>query len=268
NVITKSGTNRNSGSAFGYARDGRFDAKDWGSVVNKPPLNRHEFGGTLGGPITRDKTFFFTSYSGLRQTTSAFLNTAVVPTAQERIGDFSASKTLPVDPATGEAFSCNGVSGVICANRLDPVAMKIINTSIPAANVPGNIWQGYVPSPYDSDEFLVKLDHQLDTAHRFTGNYFLTSGSNTVAAGTGNLPWARQQFSWRQHNVNLSDTWVITSNRINQTWFSFNRNFGGRLNLPRTSLTDLGSSAIVQGAPSLPQITVSGYFTLTNAIGG
>jgi hypothetical protein len=49
---------------------------------------------------------------------------------------------------------------------------------------------------------------------------------------------------------------------------SFNRNFGGRLNQPATSLTDLGSSAIIQGAPSLPQITVSGFFTLTNAIGG
>jgi hypothetical protein len=89
-----------------------------------------------------------------------------------------------------------------------------------------------------------------------------------VKAGTGNLPWASQQFKWRQHNVNLSETWVISSNTINQVWFSFNRNYGGRLNLPATSLTDLGSSFIGQGAPSLPQITVAGYFTLANAIGG
>src|SRR4029079_13972142 len=47
-----------------------------------------------------------------------------------------------------------------------------------------------------------------------------------------------------------------------------NRNFGGRLNLPAVSLTDLGSAAVIQGAPSLPQITVSGFFTLTNAVGG
>jgi hypothetical protein len=268
NVITKSGTNRNSGSAFEYARDGRFDAKDWGSLLDQPPLRRNQFGGTFGGPIRRDQTFFFVTYSGLRQTSNTFLNTAVVPTALERVGDFSASRTLPVDPATGQVFACAGVSGVICANRLDPVAMKIINTYIPAANVPGNIWQGYVPSPYDSDEFLVKVDHQLNTAHRLAANYFVTSGSNTVAAGTGNLPWASQQFSWRQHNLNASDTWVIASNTINQAWFSFNRNFGGRLNLPQTSLTDLGSSAVIQGPPSLPQITVSGYFTLTNAIGG
>jgi hypothetical protein len=268
NVVTKSGTNAYHGSAFEYFRDGQLNAKDWGSVQPTPPLNRNQFGGTAGGPITHDRTFFFASYSGLRQTTSTFLNNAVVPTALERTGDFSQSKTIPIDPATGQAFACNGVVGVICQNRLDPVAMKIINTYIPQANVPGNIWQGYVESPYNSDEVLVKLDHQFNRDHRFTGAYFMTTGTNTVAAGSGNLPWASQQFSWRQHNLNLSETWTISSNRINQAWFSFNRNFGGRLNLPATSLTDLGSSAVIQGAPSLPQITVSGFFTLTNAIGG
>ena len=268
NVITKAGTNNYKGSAFEYVRDGSMNAREWGSLLDTPPFKRNQFGGTVGGPIAENRTFFFGSYSGLRQNTSAFLNTAIVPTALERTGDFSASKTIPTDPATGQAFACNGVTGLICPNRLDPVAMKIINTYIPSSNVPGNIWQGYVPSPYDTDEMLVKLDHQLNAAHRFTGSYFLTSGSNTVRAGTGNLPWASQEFKWRQHNVNISDTWVINSSKINQAWFSFNRNYGGRLNQPATSLTDLGSSAIIQGAPSLPQITVSGNFTLTNAIGG
>jgi hypothetical protein len=268
NVITKAGTNAIRGSVFEYFRNGRMNAKDWGAVLATPPLKRNQFGATLGGPLRRDNTFFFGTYSGLRQTTSTFLNTAIVPTALERTGDFTQSRTLPNDPATGQTFACNGVVGVICPNRLDPVAMKIITDYIPLSNVPGNIWQGYVPSPYNSDEGLIKIDHQINAAHRFSGNYFLTTGTNTVRAGSGNLPWASQNFNWRQHNVNLSDTWVIRSNRVNQGWFSFNRNFGGRLNLPAVSLTDLGSAALIQGAPSLPQITVSGFFTLTNAIGG
>ena len=268
NVITKAGTNAIKGSAFEYLRDGKMNAKDWGAVLATPPLRRNQFGATLGGPLRRDRTFFFGTYSGLRQTTSTFLNTAIVPTAAERTGDFSQSRTLPTDPATGQTFACNGVVGAICPNRLDPVAMRIINDYVPLSNVPGNIWQGYVPSPYNSDEGLIKIDHQLNDAHRFSGNYFLTTGTNTVRAGSGNLPWASQNFNWRQHNVNLSDTWVIRDNRINQGWFSFNRNFGGRLNLPAVSLADLGSAAVIQGAPSLPQITVSGFFTLTNAIGG
>jgi hypothetical protein len=268
NVITKAGTNRFRGSAFEYMRDGKLNAQEWGSQLTTPPLKRNQFGATLGGPIATDRTFFFTSYSGLRQTTQTFLNTAIVPTALERAGDFSASRTIPNDPATGQPFVCNGVVGVICPNRIDKVAMKIINDFIPTANVPGNIWQGYVESPYDTDEYLIKIDHQVNPAHRLSGSYFITSGENTVRAGTGNLPWANQQFKWTQHNVNVSDTWVISSSKINQAWFSFNQNFGGRLNVPDTSLTDLGSTAIIQGAPSLPQITVSGYFTLSNAIGG
>src|SRR6185369_4947737 len=207
---------------------------------------------------------------GLRQTTSIFMNNAVVPTALERVGNFSQSKVIPIDPATGKAFTCNGVTGVICPNRIDPVAAKIINTYIPTSNVAGNIWQGTLPSPFNSNEVLAKIDHQLNNNHRLTGSYFETSGTNTVkAGGTGNaVPWASQSFNWRQHNVNLSDTWIISENKVNQVWLTYTRNFGGRLNLPQTSLADLGSSFIAQGTPSLPQITVSGYFTLSNAIGG
>jgi TonB dependent receptor-like, beta-barrel len=61
---------------------------------------------------------------------------------------------------------------------------------------------------------------------------------------------------------------VISADKINQAWFTYTRNFGGRLNLPQTSLADLGSAFTPQGTPSLPQINVNGYFTLSNAIGG
>jgi hypothetical protein len=268
NVLTKAGTNTFKGSLFEYFRDKSLTANDWGSQLPKPPLTRHQFGGTLGGPLAQNKTFFFASYSGLRQTTSTFLNTAIVPTALERTGDFSRSRTIPTDPATGAAFACNGVTGVICPNRLDPVALKILNQFVPLANVAGGIWQGYVESPYDTNEGLFKLDYQINSAHRLTASYFRTSGTNTVKAGTGNLLYASQQFSWTQHNVNVSDTWLISGSTINQVWVTYGWNYGGRLNLPATSLADLGSSAVIQGAPSLPQITVSGFFTLTNAIGG
>jgi carboxypeptidase family protein len=268
NVLTKSGTNEYHGSLFEFARNTVFNANDWGSQLEKAPFRRHQFGGTIGGPIKRDRTFFFFSYSGLRQTTSTFLAGATVPTEKERSGDFSASGTMPKDPATGAPFTCNGVIGVICPDRLDPVARKIINDYIPAGNVTASRWQGHIQSPFNSDEVLAKVDHQINDAHRLTVNYFETQGTNTVRAGGGNLPWAYQKFNWRQHNLNLSDVWVISPNKINQSWLTYTRNFGGRLNLPETSLGDLGSTFTIQGAPSLPQITVNGYFTLSNSIGG
>lgn len=268
NVLTKSGTNRFRGSLFEFARNTVFNANDYGSRLERSPFRRHQFGGTIGGPIKRDKTFFFASYSGLRQTTSTFLNNAIVPTELERAGNFTASATRPNDPATGAVFVCNGVTGVICPNRIDPVAARIVKDYIPLANLPNSRWQGNIPSPFDTNEYLGKVDHQLNEAHRLTFNYFTTAGTNQVRAGGGNLPWATQQFKWRQHNVNLSDVWVISPSKINQAWITYTRNFGGRLNLPATSLGDLGSSFAIQGAPSLPQISVAGFFTLSNSIGG
>src|SRR6267142_1726796 len=89
NVVTKSGTNQYRGSLFDFLRDGRLNAKDWGSQLATPPLDRKQFGGVVGGPLNHDRTFFFASYSGLRQSTSFFFNNAVVPTGAERTGDFT-----------------------------------------------------------------------------------------------------------------------------------------------------------------------------------
>jgi hypothetical protein len=273
NVLTKSGTNRFRGSLYEFVRNEAFNANDWGSVLDKAPYRRNQFGGTIGGPIIKDKTFFFFSYAGLRQRTNTFLAGARVPTALERVGNFSASPgTGPRDPVTGQTFTCNGQARVICPNRIDPVAARIMNDFIPLSNMtlsnglPG--WQGNVANPYNTNEYLGKVDHQLTEDHRLTFTYFNTAGSTTVFPGSGNLPWATQDFTWRQHNVNVSDVWVISPDKVNQVWMTFTRMLGGRINNPDTSLADLGSQFTPQGTPSLPQITVTGYFTLTNAIGG
>jgi Carboxypeptidase regulatory-like domain len=262
NVLTKSGTNDFHGSAFEFLRNTALNANTWGNTFATPPLHRNQFGLTFGGPIVKNKTFFFASYAGLRQNTSTFLNGATVPSSLERNGDFSQSAVKPVNPVTHAAFPGNVITAP------DPVAMKIINQFIPQANLPGNKWQGFVPSPYNTNEFLAKVDHNFSDKRRLTASYFETSGTNTVVAGTGNLPWSRQEFDWRQHEANVSDTWFISPTQVNQVWLTYTRNFGGRLNVPQTSLAALGSLQTVQGTPSLPQIGVSGFFNLTQAIAG
>ncbi|MGI8741426.1 MAG: TonB-dependent receptor domain-containing protein [Bryobacteraceae bacterium] len=262
NVITKSGTNALHGSLFEFLQNDVLNATTYGAL-SKAPLRRNQFGGTIGGPVRKDKTFFFGTYSGLRRVTTTFTNSAVVPTALERAGNFSQSKVAPIDPLTKKAFS----GGIIPIGRFDPTALNILNKIIPLANSPGNVYQAQVPSPYDTDEFLAKVDHALTENHRLTMSYFETSGRNVVQPG-GNLPWSVEQFTWRQHNANASDTWIISPNTVNQSWLTYTRNFGGRLNLPQTSLADFGSDFRVQGTPSLPQVTVSGYFTLAQAIAG
>jgi len=272
NVITKNGTNKFHGSLFEFVRNTVFNANDWGSQLARAPFHRNQFGGTIGGPIKQDKAFFFFSYSGLRQITSAFLSGARVPTALERAGNFTASPTKPTDPATNAPFVCNGVTHVICPNRVDPVARKIIDTYIPLSNVTlpnGNAgWQGNIPTPFNSNEYLGKLDYQLNAAHRLSVSYFNTGGTSTTKGGSPNVPWSTQDSTWRQHSVNVSDVWLISAAKVNQVWLTFSRNFGGRINNPAISLTDLGSAFTIQGTPNLPQITVTGYFTLGQQIGG
>jgi Carboxypeptidase regulatory-like domain len=275
NIITKSGTNKLHGSLYEYLRNDRFNANEYGSILPRAPYKRNQFGGSVGGPIFKDRTFFFGTYSGLRQRQSKFLSGATIPSAAFRNGDFSALPlaSQPKDPSTGTTLPTATAfpGGIIPSNRFDPVALRILQ-SIPVSNAtnfngsPG--WQGNVPTPSNTDEILVKLDHQLSDPHRISFSYFTTAGNQTFFPGNGTLPWATQDFMWRQHNANLSHVWVIGPDKINQAWLTYTRNFGGRLNNPGKTLRDLGSTFTPQGTGSLPQITVNGFFTLSNAIGG
>lgn len=261
-VVTKSGTNEFHGSLFEFVRNDRLNATTW-NATGKSPLRRNQFGGTFGGPVVRNRSFFFTSYSGLRQREYEFKNSAIVPTALERAGDFSQSARRPNDPTTGQPFP----GGVIPQNRFDPTARNILDKHIPMANLPGNFVEVTQPEPYDTDEFQLKLDHVLTPSHQLTGSYFRDKGQSLESLA-GNLIWSQRQFKWTQQNFNLSDTWTISPTAINQLRLTYLRNFGGRLNLPEMSLGDLGSQYQIQGQPSLPQIQVSGYFNLSQAIAG
>lgn len=263
NIITRSGTNQYHGSLFEYLRNNDLNANNYGAIGATPPLHRNQFGGSFGGPIVRNKTFFFGTYSGLRQITSNFFNTAIVPTALERTGDFSQSAIKPTDPSNkGAPFG----GAMIPLSTFDKTALNILNKYIPAANA-GKFWQGTSPSPYITDEFLAKVDHSLSDRQRISLSYFETSGHTSIPGG-GNLIWSTQNFIWRQHNANASDTITLTPSMVDQVWLSYTRNFGGRVSTPQMSLGDLGSQFKIQGTPSLPQLAVSGYFTLGQAISG
>ena len=221
-----------------------LNANVWSPVfVPTSPLRRNQFGGTVGGPIKRDRTFFFFDYSGLRQISSTLDSSAVVPTALERTGDFSQSSIQPIDPLTKAPFP----GGIIPSTRIDPTAMNILHTYIPLANAPGNEYVTQIPIPYNSQEVLFKVDHTVNSQHRLSASYFETTGTNDAVSG--NLPWSTQQFNWHQQNANASDTWIVSPETVNQVWTTFARNFGGRLNLPATSLGDLGSKFQIQGPP-------------------
>ena len=117
NIVTRSGSNRFSGTAYEFLRNSALDAKNFfdDPALRIPPFRQNQFGAGFGGPIRRDKTFFFTEFEGFRIRQS-LTNTTLLPAAAERQGDFSGTNPATgqpfpaiTDPATGQAFSGNQI---------------------------------------------------------------------------------------------------------------------------------------------------------------
>jgi hypothetical protein len=275
-AVTRSGTNQFHGSLFEFVRNTGLNAIPWNATLN-PPYHRNQFGGAVGGPVKHDQAFFFFSYAGLRQTVGQFLSGGVVPTALERQGDFTESKVIPNLPGTKTKVDGTNSSpncqvakvGCVPSGLLDPTAATIISKYIPISNSANNAWTGFFTGPTNQDEYLGKYDQVLGDKDHLSATYFyLNSTQNANGSSTTNLLWdINQSFSKRQ-NLNLSDVHTFGPTTINQVWFNFTRVAGGRVNLPQISLGDLGSDFTIQGPKALPQLTVSGYFSVGGALAG
>lgn len=295
-VITKSGTNRVHGSVFEFHQETNFNAKSYNQTT-RTPQHVNRFGATLGGPVLKDKIFFFGTYGGLREVSPHNFNT-VVPDALQRVGDFSenlptttpqaglgacATPLSSADKADkdhgGKFFVCDPVTHQpVPGNRLDldpnfvpdPVALAVLTKNVPLpTDATTNRFVGNEGLSNTSNEYLIKGDFQLFPNHRETLDYFQVLGSQIVLPSGSNLPgWALSNYAYRQQSANVSDVWTVSSNSINQAWLSFSRMAAGRISDPATSLADYGSDLNVQGTPSLPNISVSSFFTLGNSITG
>jgi hypothetical protein len=306
-AITKSGGNKFHGSVYEFNRNTDFNAAEAAvyaaptPFLANPPFHRNMYGMTVGGPIRRDKTFFFAEFAGVRQITPGIYSGSTLPTFSggttnkgEAGGDFSAF--LPIgalataacggsatafvvcSPTTHKPYTMDGIhASNIITDPLDATAANIVNNYLKnfenttLSSLPS--YTGSVPKLYNTYEFMGKIEHQLSPRQRLQGTYFYVNGLQTVPEGSS-IPWVVQSQKWTQHVANLSDTFTINSRMINQAWVTFTRILGGRLNATnagvsgRESLAAFGSNIGVQGPPSLSQITVSGYFTLSNAIDG
>jgi hypothetical protein len=192
-VQSKSGTNRLHGSAYEFLRNDRLDANTFFNNrggVRKPAFRRNEFGATIGGPIRRDKTFFFGDYQGIRVRQPRSI-VSTIPTLAQRnwvaTGDFSGFATPLFDPdnVTGNArapFAGNRIP----ASRLDPAALKVFSL-LPTPTSAGAT-RNFVFNPSVSqrtDQFDVRLDQNLGVGDRV---FFKYSYDDTNLTSPGSLP--------------------------------------------------------------------------------
>ena len=185
NVVTKSGGNAVHGSGYGFLRDHKFDANNFFANRGgqaKPPFRQSQFGGAVGGPITRNKTFFFGDFDGFRQRVGrVFVNT--VPTAKMRLGDFTEVGTI-YDPRTtvvaadGTATRAPFPGNIVPRDRWDPVTAKLMNAyPLPTTSALSNNLVTTPTRTQDWNQFDVRVDHTHSSRNTFLGRYSRSSTS-------------------------------------------------------------------------------------------
>ena len=271
NLVTKSGTNQIHGNFFEFLRNRDLDSRNFFDQNQQDPvsgaeipgtargqLQRNQFGGYIGGPIRKNKTFFFGGYEGLRLVKGQnYIDT--VPTTQMLQGDFSqlytgqtfspCSNPSGSDPVwdTGQIFDPGSVHSMMCSNgtstlvanafqnnaippdMFDPVAKKVISlNAFPVPNIPGAISSNFVTDPPDNrrdNQYLIKIDHEFSDKDRFFGRYILAQ-SNIITPTTAysTLPGFENTLYFRGQNLALSWTHTFNPTMLNELRLGFSRN--------------------------------------------
>ena len=268
NLQIKSGTNAMRGSAFEFHRNDAFDANNFfnnRAGRQKPDFKQNQFGGTLGGALLRDQTFFFADYQGHRERLGqTFLST--VPLVAMRSGDFSELSRPIYDPLTGQPFPGNAIP----SNRIDSVARNILTQLYPEPNTAGTrqangqTINNYLINPIkerQDNQFDVKIDHNLTASNRFFARYSFQKTHRlqpaslphgdagfTFGAGDGNIKG--QSFAFNDTHT-LSNSWLNefrfgwSSIKFNMTPIDYGANPAQAVGLPGINLNQ-ATSAMTQ----------------------
>ena len=267
NIQLRSGTNVFHGSAFEFLRNQAIDARDFFIPAPAPKniLKQNQFGATFGGPIVRNKTFFFASYEGLRSIAES-PSTAVVLTPAQRAGNFAGFAPVTDPLNNGSPFPNN----IIPSNRLDPVSLNIINQYMPLPNTSGTtnyagaslgdltIHQGIVRV----DEYIGKKDQLF--AHVILGHRnFPNTDLNPNFHFTGDYPMSNYQVQYiHTFSPTLLNELRVGADLENVSQLSIrtNTNF---------TIESLGINGMLVGGPrgrplrpdeqGFPNLNISGY---------
>ena len=189
NFVTKSGTNELHGSLFEFLRNEKLDARNF-FAAQKAPYKQNQFGGSLGGPIKKNRLFFFGDYEGFRQRQGqTFVNS--VPTAAERAGNFAglfsvfdplSTTTNPANPS--QSIRTRFTNDQIPASRMDPIAVKFINLfPLPQTGTLANNFV-YQPSKVqDNDTMDARGDYRFSDTDMFFARYSLNNTSTVIPPG-------------------------------------------------------------------------------------
>lgn len=256
NVVLKSGTNQFHGDAYDFMRNTSLDARNFFAPAT-PPLIQNQYGATLGGPIKKNKTFFFASYQGTRILNGETFD-SIVPSAAERAGDFSAllPSTQLENPNTGAPLTNNQLPSISSS------ANYLQNLFIPLPNNP----QGtYVQSPEETDnadQYDIRFDQQIRPSDSIAGTYEL---ANWDLYNPGHFPNNGATFGpTRTQFANLSWTHSFGAASVNLAHVGYSREAanetGQGIGTNYTVNAGIGGFGLTSLAyPGPPNLTIEGY---------
>ena len=266
NAVTKSGTNEFHGTLFEFLRNNRLNAINF-FAPQDDGLKRNQWGGSIGGPVLlpkyngRDRTFFFFGYQGTKIRQRPTTSTAIVPTAQQRTGDFSdffdsrGNLIQLHDPDTLVPYANN----IIPSSLIDPVVPNMLEW-IPVAQDPDGTARFPRQTIFDGYEIQARVDHNISDRDRLFVRIFRHVNTRPNTGVTGNiLSFSTAQldrsFNGRiQYERTLSPTTLFTSG------FTYNRSFGLRQGTTPFTFQDIGVNAPPAGASDDMRLDVIGFF--------
>jgi hypothetical protein len=270
NAVTKSGTNALHGNAFEFLRDKRFNATSPFAGIGPDGkryddgLKRNQYGGTIGGPIVRDRMFYFAGYQGTqtRQTPPDLI--AFVPTAAMLAGDFT---TFASPQCQGRQVNLGAgfVNNRIDPARFSPAALKLASFLPKTTDPCGQITYSQ-PDDRDEGQYVGRVDYQLGTNHSIFGRYMASRDKKPAAYGTtGNvLTTVNPSINNLAQSLTLGDTTVFGNNTVNALRFAFNRTAVDRNNDPYFDPPSLGIKASTY-VPGSMIVVVTGGFQIAAA---
>jgi hypothetical protein len=272
NVATKAGSNAFHGSLFEFHRDDAFDSANYFQPAGQdvPPLRQDQYGGSLGGPIVQNRSFFFGSFEGQRMKRS-LTRTFSVPSAAVRTGDFSGFGTI-CDPLTiPTAGVCTPFrDNRIPSNRIDPIATAFLqNVALPTSSAALQNLTSVEEQDRDLDQFSVRFDHALTGNDQLFARFSTFDAEEIQPFGTSALqetlvPGFGRSLTTTTRNLVASHTHVFGTSLLNEVRVGWMRVEGGQLSLNRG--TDFASQVGLLGVTSdprdvgFPQISTGGLF--------
>ena len=254
---TRSGTNAFHGSAFEYLRNDVLDSRNFFASA-ATPFKRNQFGGTVGGPIWKDKTFFFLSYQATRVAGGASPSIATPPSAAYRAGDFAGGRVI-IDPLTRLPFDNN----TIPASRIEPLSARVLSL-IPLPNQPNGTFTAKPRTDQDDDQVSARIDQNFGSKDRLVARYFYDDFRFQEA--TSPFPDIYGSDAFHNQNGLLSETHIFSPDLILVGSFGYTRVPRSRMpNIPATML-GLGADVPLASPNAPPELAVSinGYANLAS----